>query len=266
MHSTLFKIGPLVIHAYGLMLALSFILGVQLVMRWVKRDGISEEKIVDLAFVVLFSAILGARIFYILSHLKEYAHDPLGVLRVWEGGLSMYGGVILSVIIGTWFLKKNRLPVWRMADYIALAMALGLFLTRIGCFLNGCCFGKPSSLPWAICFPSDSVAGIQFPGEKIHPTQIYESLLGLSLFFLLLIFHRFKRFDGFFFWLFILLYSLFRFFIDFIRFYEPSSILIIAGWKFTFSQITSVLLILFSLFMLENLRRRAKPKILYSDC
>ena len=121
------------------------------------------------------------------------------------------------------------MPVWRVGDAIAPAIALGIFFTRIGCFLNGCCFGKPGGVPWAMVFPRSSAAGTMFPNTPIHPTQLYSSLYGLAIFGILLFLERFKRFDGFTFWSFVLLYSVARFGVDFVRYYEESMTLFHAG-------------------------------------
>lgn len=121
------------------------------------------------------------------------------------------------------------MPVWRVGDAIAPAVAFGIFLTRIGCFLTGCCFGKPGSVPWAMVFPQSSAAGTMFPNTPIHPTQLYSSLYGLAIFGMLLFLGRFRRFDGFMFWSFVLLYSAARFGVDFVRYYEESMTLFHVG-------------------------------------
>lgn len=257
MHTTLLRIGPLSLHAYGLFLAASFLVGIELIAWQARKDGLQvQDKITTLGVLTLIASVLGARLGFILTHLSDYAGDPVGMVRVWEGGLSMYGGVVLAVAVGIWYLRKNHLPAWRIADYVSLAMAVGLFLTRIGCFLNGCCFGKPTGVPWGVCFPPDSPAGLEFPNLRIHPTQLYESIAGLALVVVLLVVRRKRRFDGFLFWLFILLYSVFRFGVDFVRFYDRQSVYHLGTETVTISQVTSILLVAVSLGMWYFLSRR----------
>lgn len=235
MHPILFRIGPLAIHSYGLMLALSFLVGVYLAIQRGRRLRLDPGRMMDLAMYVMLSSAAGARLLYVVPHWEEFAGHPWDVINPFQngevgiGGMTLYGGLILAVAVGIWFARRHRMPVWRVTDAMAPAVALGIFLTRIGCFLSGCCFGKPSDVPWAMVFPPNSAAGATFPNAPIHPTQLYSSLYGLAIFGILLFLERFKRFDGFTFWVFILLYSVARFGIDFVRYYEESMTLFHVG-------------------------------------
>lgn len=263
MHTTLIQIGPFAIRSYGLMLALSFLFGI-LLARWrAKKVGLDFQRMIDLAVVVIIASILGSRAFYVLFHLNEFSDNPLDIINPFQSsgevgihGLSMYGGVILSILSGWWFLKRHRLPVWKVADVIAPSIALGIVLTRIGCFLNGCCFGKPGHLPWCIVFPSDSAAGYFFPETHIHPTQLYASAYGLLIFLALLFLERFKTFDGFTFWLFILLYAIARSSIDFVRYYEHAMTVHIGSLAISVNHIVSLGLFLTAIWMLIHLGRK----------
>lgn len=262
MHPYLLKIGSLHITSYGFMLALSFVLGILLAAWRAKRQGIDPSTIMDLSVYIIVAAIIGSRVYYVLPHLGEFKDNPWRVLSVWEGGLSMYGGVILAIVVGIWYLRRKGLSIWKVADIIAPSIALGLGVTRIGCFLRGSCFGEPSGLPWAVIFPPGSPAGSQFPGTPIHPAQLYASLYGFAIFFLLLFLERFKRFDGFIFWLFILIYSVARFSIDFIRYYEESMVLTrILGTNISMNQGISVALFIIALFILQA-QGKTREKIL----
>jgi phosphatidylglycerol:prolipoprotein diacylglycerol transferase len=171
--------------------------------------------------------------------------------------MTFYGGAILAFVAGLVYVKLKGLKVWAVADIIAPSLALGLFLARLGCFLNGCCFGEPSSLPWSVVFPSGSYAEQIFgAGVHVHPTQVYSSLAGLGMFFLLLWMERWWRFDGALFWRFVILYSLWRIYIDILRYCEPNSLHSIGGVTLAESQLISMGLIVASAFMLIWLGRR----------
>lgn len=263
MHTTLIKLGPFAIRSYGLLLALSFLFGLILT-RWrAKKTGIDFQKIMDLAVLVIISSIIGSRAFYVVFHLEEFSSNPLDIINPFQStgevgiqGLTMYGGVLLSLGVSLWFLRRHHLPTWRVADIIAPSIAFGIFLTRIGCFLNGCCFGKPGDAPWCVVFPPDSAAGYFFPNTPIHPTQLYSSLYGLAIFGILLVLERFKKFDGYTFWLFILFYAVARFCIDFLRYYERAMTLSLGSIAISVNHLISTGLFLLALLMLITLSRK----------
>ena len=263
MHTTLIQLGPFAIRSYGLMLALSFLIGIFLA-RWrAKRIGIDFHRIMDLAVVVILSSIIGSRALYVVFHLEEFSSNPLDIINPFQSsgevgiqGLTMYGGVVLSLVTSFLFLKRHRLPIWKIADVIAPSIAFGVFLTRIGCFLNGCCFGKPCDHPWCLVFPPESAAGYFFPNQHIHPTQLYASLYGLVIFVALLFLERFKKFDGFTFWLFILLYAAARFSIDFVRFYEHAMTVQVLGLTLSVNHVISAALFAFALLVMIHLNKR----------
>ncbi len=236
MHSKLFQIGPLEIHSYGLMLAISFLIGIYYSMYRAKKRGIDPNKIIDLSVVIVISAIFGARFLYVIFHLDEFRGHWLDTFNPFQSsgqigiaGLTMLGGFIAAVVFGVLYLKIKKLPVLRIVDVIVPAIGIGIFITRIGCFLNGCCYGVPTDLPWGVIFPQDSPAGYCFSGEPIHPAQIYSSLYGLIIFGLILFFERYKKFDGFLLYIFFILYGISRFVVDFFRYYENSMVLFQLG-------------------------------------
>jgi phosphatidylglycerol---prolipoprotein diacylglyceryl transferase len=246
-------IGPLTLHSYGLMLAIAFLAGIMVVERLAGPRGLDKDKILDCVLVIMAAAIIGSRAFYVLSHLDEYRGSWWSVLAVWEGGLTFYGGVLLAVPAAIVFMRRNKLPVWQLADLIAPAFALGVGFGRLGCFLNGCCFGKPSGLPWAVRFPSGSAAGAL--GCALQPTQLYESVFGFAMFALMMALVRRKHFPGSLFCLFIALYSVWRFLLDFLRSYEPSQF---AALGLTNNQWVSVFLLVFAGVTAAILYRRQK--------
>lgn len=211
----LFRLGSLNIYAYGFFAAVGFVLGFSLAVRRGRAEGIPFERMVDLLFCVLLSAIVGSRLFFVLVNFNHFRDHPLEIFRIWEGGLVFYGGLLLAFIVSVVYLKWARLPVWKAADLFAPSIALGLFFGRIGCLFAGCCYGKETSLPWGIVFTDpNSLARLNVP---LHPTQIYEALSSLAIFFFISWKRRSKAFDGQIFWLFVLLYSTLRFLVEFLR-------------------------------------------------
>lgn len=259
MHPTILKIGSFAIHSYGLLLAIGFLLAIQIFVSRGKRRGIPEDSLHTISLVILVLAIVGGRGLFVLTHWSEYARDFWGIFRLWEGGLMLYGGYILAIAGGIAYVRRTGLSLWKIADSAAPAMALGIGIGRLGCFLNGCCFGLPTSLPWGVEFPSDSYASYTFPGMPIHPSQLYLALAGIGLFLVLLRLDRTPRFDGWLFWTAVAVDAALRFGIDFTRYYDQTSFLGKVGdLSFNINQILSALLLLTSIIMLRVLSRRPR--------
>lgn len=250
-----FKIGPIVIYTYGFFIALAFISGILWSSREAKRLGENPERIMDLGFLLTLSAIIGARILFILLNLQEYLDHPQNIIKIWEGGLVFHGGLIASILVGLLYLKKHHLRTWKYADILAPALALGQSIGRIGCLMAGCCYGKETSCQWAIRFTDpNSLATLNVP---LHPTQIYESIGTLLIFATLLGIRKKKSFEGQIFWIYIALYSVLRFTIDFFRgdeirtfFYHTLSL----------TQVLGVVLFLSAIYMLWLLKKGAARK------
>jgi phosphatidylglycerol:prolipoprotein diacylglycerol transferase len=256
MHRTLLEFGFLKIHSYGFFLALSFLLGILIARPRAERRGIPGERIDDVALIIIVTSILGARILYVLTHLDQFQGRMLDVFRTWEGGLVMYGGAVPAVIVGMWALRRWGIDSWKAADAIAPSMALGLALTRIGCFLSGCCYGAPTNLPWGCVFPSDSYAGLLNPGIPLHPSQLYGSASGFAMFGILLALDRRPRPRGFIFLMLMLMYSVLRFAVDYVRSYEASAFPI-PSIALTLNQWISIGVFLFALTRLMRMRTPA---------
>ncbi len=226
MFPTILKLGDIHIYSYGLMLFISFLVGIWLVERRARRFGVPAQYITDLALWILVAVVLGSRLFYVAFHWEEFKDDLIGIIAFWRGGLAglmFYGGFLGGIIAGLVYVWAKKLPLLKMMDAIAPAIVLGEGFTRIGCFLNGCCFGKPTACPTGIVFPPDSPAGYTFPSQHIHPTQLYSSAAGFILFAIALWLERRRLKDGVLFATILILYSVFRFGIDFVRYYENSS-------------------------------------------
>jgi phosphatidylglycerol:prolipoprotein diacylglycerol transferase len=267
MYPTLLRLGRLQIHAYGLLLAISFLVGILWAMKRGKRRGISQDLILDSGLYVVISAIVGSRLFYVLTHVDEYRGRWMDTINPFQssgeiglGGLSMLGGVVLVLLTIVIFCRIKKISILRFFDTATPSLALGLALTRIGCFLNGCCFGKPGHLPWCVVFPDNSPAGIFFPEQHIHPTQLYSSLYDFIMLGIILWVDKKNRPDGTLAAVFFVLYGLFRFLIDFVRFYETSVQFHVFGAAFTFNQLISVLMVLLGVFLFFIGRLRTKPR------
>jgi phosphatidylglycerol:prolipoprotein diacylglycerol transferase len=273
MHPVLVKLGPFALRTYGFLLTLAFVSGILFSALRAKKRGLGIEWIPDLSLIILISAIVGSRFFYVIYHLEEFEGRILDMINpiqstgeIGIGGLSMFGGLVLAIVCGIVYVHMKKLGVWRIADVVAPSIMLGLGIARIGCFLNGCCFGLPSESCFAVIFPYNSPAGYMYPDTSIFPIQLVASLGGFLIFGLLLLFERFKDFDGFTFWLMLILYSIARFTIDFFRYYEESMIFTrIGNADLTVNQALIILIFLFSLFMWIYQRKRAKRKILPGD-
>jgi phosphatidylglycerol:prolipoprotein diacylglycerol transferase len=257
MHPTIVHFGSFAIHSYGLLLAIAFLVSIQIFLMRGRARGIPEERLSTLSLLLLLLAIIGGRMLFVFTHWDEYAQDPLGILRLWEGGLMLYGGYFLAITGGIVYVRRAGLPVWRIADAAAPSMAIGVAIGRLGCFFNGCCFGLPTHLPWGIHFPPQSYSNAVFPGESLHPSQLYMAGAGFLLFVVTLALDRKPRFDGWLFWVYVALDATLRFVIDFTRYYDETSFIGRVGpLSFNVNQVLSAILFLAAMIMLRVLSRR----------
>ncbi len=207
MYPILFRIGPITIKSYGFMLALAFVVGILLARREARRKGLNPDLVFDLVLYAAIGGIAGARLVYVIGHLREFLMTPLRIFAIWEGGLVFYGGLVGGTLAVILFIWLRELPLWEIGDTIAPCLALGYAIGRIGCFLNGCCYGRPTNLPW----------GVNFFDVPRHPTQIYSSLYSLIIFGILWSLRAKIARPGILFWLYVLMYSAARFGVEFLR-------------------------------------------------
>src|SRR5204863_5198879 len=187
-----FRFESLTVHWYGVMMALAFAAGLWTASRRALLQGIAAEKILDSGLWLIVGAIVGARTLYVISYWQEhFAGKPIWeIFMVQKGGLVYYGGLIGASLGYIVYALKKKLPLWKGADILAPSIALGYVFGRIGCLMNGCCYGRVCDLPWAIHFPQ----GHETYPNAVHPTQIYESLLNLGLYAGLAWLYRRKKF------------------------------------------------------------------------
>jgi phosphatidylglycerol---prolipoprotein diacylglyceryl transferase len=225
---------PVPIYAYGVMLGTSLIVGWFIAMRLAKQDGIPEQEAGTIYMWTAVWSIIGSRVLYVLTNLSEF--DGIGeMLMVNRGGLVAYGGMIGGFLASWYGCRKRGIELLRWADVSAPSVVLGTAITRIGCFLFGCDFGARSSLPWAIRFPGPNPLAPQGSpawqhhvrdfglsqtaqwSYSVHPTQFYESLVGLSLFGILMWIRKHRTFSGQVFLAWVLGYGIMRPLIEIVR-------------------------------------------------
>jgi phosphatidylglycerol:prolipoprotein diacylglycerol transferase len=230
-----FHIGPLTIRWYGVFVALGFLAGYLLIQRRTSRYGISHETAADLAFAALIGGVLGARLFYVIEFWdEEFSGHWLDVLKIHRGGLVFYGGFIGAIaLIAAWGWRR-KWPLMKLGDLAAPALALGHAFGRVGCFLNGCCFGFPWRGALSVTYPGVTADGyINGPlhvhrakgivpldslvCEPVFPIQLIASFANLALCAVLLLLERRRLFEGRRFPLYIMLYAMTRFAIEFGR-------------------------------------------------
>lgn len=252
MHPVL--IGP--IKSYGLMLAISFMVGIWLCVRRGRRIDVATDTIYDLSFVILISSLVGVRLLYVVTHLNEFAGQWYHVFMINEGGLTLYGGLVLAIVASVVFCRRRRLSFLRIADTMLPSVALGIGITRLGCFMAGCCYGKPCSVPWGVHFPEGAPAVARFGSVAVHPSQLYSSLGGFLIFALLLLWERGSARPGETAGRFLLLYGIHRFVVDFTRYYDPSQQMLF-GWSN--NQWLSLVMVLVGSVMLLKIARAPIP-------
>lgn len=219
MYPEILRIGSFPIATYGVFLAIAFLSAILITVKLAERDGLPRERIYDLSLWMLLASLIGSK-FLMLFTEPEYRENPLGLLSLdfLRSGGVFYGGLLGAVIAGYFLMKHYKLPWWKTADACAPGIAVGNFFGRQGCFAAGCCWGKPTSLPWGVQFSElgHEITGVPID-QHLHPTQLYESFAMLLVFFFLLWLHKRKRFDGQVILVYALVYSVIRFAIEFVR-------------------------------------------------
>ena len=224
MHPIIAKIGPFTIYSYGMMVAIAFLFGIYIAKLEAIRKKINPDLAYDFSFYILVGSLISARIYYILFFdLKGFLNDPLYIFKVWQGGLSIHGGIFGGIATGLIFSRIRKVSFWVLADLIAPSIILGQAIGRIGCFLNGCCSGT-SIKP--------------FCGISSHPTQIYEFVLDFTGFLLLWGLRKKIKFEGGLFLLYLMMYAAIRIIVSQFR----ADNFYLLGTNLTLAGLTSVII------------------------
>lgn len=226
MRPVLLHLGNFPLRAWGFLLMIAFLMGAVRAVKVAEgRYGISREKLWDASMAGLFGGVIGARLLYVLLNIGDYSKHPLQAFAVWEGGMTSFGGLLGGMLVGLWAAKKRGLNVLDVCDVAGPSLAIGMFFGRIGCLLNGCCYGHVCTQPWAIDFhPENSPAT-----GPVHPTQVYEAFgVALVYAFLTLYLEKRRAFPGQILLAFTILYGVVRFIVEFWR-AQSSTESVIAG-------------------------------------
>lgn len=234
----LFQLGPLQVRWYGLIFALMFLIGAYIAGKLAKYRNLTKEDAYDFLIWLIPFAIIGARLAHIFIYNSGYyLENPIDMLKIWNGGVSIHGGVIGAVIAGLIFCKRKKIKFYDLADIFVVPLSFGIIFGRIGNFINQELYGRLTNVSWAITY--EVVEG------KRHPSQIYEAIMHLIIFLILLWMITKKKFkSGVIFWSFVTIYSFFRFIAEFFRDAK------IIGYGMTMPQYLSIGFFLLGIFML----------------
>jgi phosphatidylglycerol:prolipoprotein diacylglycerol transferase len=266
---------PIRIYAYGLMLTIAFIVGTIMTINYAKKygkqDGITSENILDIIVFIIIGAIIGARLMYVALKLDEYlVYDIAGtadaeqkifnlkmtlskMIAFTQGGLSVHGGVLGAMISAGIYTKAKKLPYWKIADLTAPAIALGAAIGRIGCFLNGCCYGIACKDPtwYTVIFQPSEHSDVT--AEPRHPAQLYMMVLNIIVFLLIRNKFKTKKFDGHVFLLWLGYFAIARFIQEFSRYKASSEVMF--KW-FTVAQVASFFIALIAIIIIAEMKKR----------
>jgi len=256
MHPVLFNIGGWPVYSYGVLLAAAYLAGLQLAVVRARKAGLDGAKVMDFGIYLIIAALVGAKLMLVFVDFSYYRANPKEILSLARAGGVFYGGLIAALAVGLLLVKRYKLPVWQTGDLIAPGIALGHVIGRLGCLLAGCCYGRPTTMPWAITF-HNPLAGLNVgtPLEvPLHPTQLYDAGAELIILIALLATEKKGRpFAGRTFWLYMLLYAITRYIVEIYRGDDRG----IFFSTFSTSQLVSLAIVPVSLFMLWRLRKNA---------
>ena len=255
MHPILFEIGNWPVYSYGVLLAAAYLVALQLAVVRARRRGIDGTKVMDLGIYLIIAALVGAKLMLVVVDFDYFTSQPRELLSLVRAGGVFYGGLLAALVVAMVLVRRYQLRIWATADLFAPGIALGHVIGRLGCLMAGCCYGRPTDVPWAITFTNPLAASnVGTPlGVPLHPTQLYDAGAELVIMIVLLATERRgKPFDGRTFWLYMLLYGISRFIVEFYRGDERGAIMGVST-----SQFVSLVIVPLAVVMLLRLRRRA---------
>ena len=247
------QIGSISIHWYGILIDAAFIIGAALAYRHAKMSGLNTDHLLNMIILIIPSALIGARLIYVIFHWSSYAYNPWEAFAVWHGGLAIHGGLLGGFIAGYLYIRKYNLDFWKFADVVAPSIILGQAIGRWGNFINQEAYGYPVSKEFISRFPPFIRDQMYIDNQYHHPAFLYESLWNVAVFALLMYIFKRKKFDGQVMLLYLALYSAGRFFIEALR--MDSEML----GPFRLAQVISVLLIGVSAYLYIKYSRTKLP-------
>jgi len=219
MYPELFSLGPITVYTYGVLLAASYLLGLQFAIARARKWGLDASRVLDLGIYIIIAALIGAKLLLVVTDFNQF-RSPADLISIARSAGVFYGGLITAIAVAFWYIHRHRMPFWTTCDAFAPAIALGHVTGRLGCFAAGCCYGKPANVSWAVVFTDPAAAANSGTplGIPLHPTQLYESAAELLILVVLLTTERRGRpFAGRTFWLYMILYAISRYIIEFYR-------------------------------------------------
>jgi phosphatidylglycerol:prolipoprotein diacylglycerol transferase len=263
MFPVVFRLGPVTVHSYGLLMALGVGLGLWFLYVQSKKQGLDAVRVADAGFYTILVSLLGAKLVLLVKDFSFYTRYPGELLSLARSGGVFQGGLAFGIVFALWFFRKRRLPTWKIADIVGPALALGHGFGRIGCFLAGCCYGRVCEVPLGVTYRSDyahDLTGIPL-GERLYPVQLGEAVLNFLNFTVLFLILRRKRFDGQVFSFYILNYSVIRFLTEYFRGDHPGQSYLIQGgspWaSLSYPQFFSLVAFAAGLVLLVFLRKKS---------
>jgi phosphatidylglycerol:prolipoprotein diacylglycerol transferase len=239
------------------MIALACVVGIWTAGREAERKGIAKENIYDFSTYAIIGAIIGARLYYLaFADWSQFWDSPFSVFAIWQGGLAIHGAILGGLLVCLLYTRKQEISFWKFADTVAPSLILGQAIGRIGCFLNGDAHGYPTDLPWGLVYSPESPAGQMFPGQPLHPTQLYEMVFNFIIFAILWKVRKKMKVEGHIFLLYVGLYSAIRIFVEQFRADK-----LIYGGNISAAQSIGIIGIILSVSLMLALNRKKTSKI-----
>jgi phosphatidylglycerol---prolipoprotein diacylglyceryl transferase len=259
MHPILFEIGGFPVYTYGLLLAAAYLLGLQFALVRARARGLDPNRVMDLGIWIIVSALIGAKGMLVIVEHEKFGWSWTDLMNLFRSAGVFYGGLIAAVVVALFYLWRHRMPIWTTTDVFAPGIALGHVVGRLGCLFAGCCFGRPTNVPWAITFHNEYArdnVGTPF-GIPVHPTQLYEAGAELLILGILLFTEKKGRpYAGRTFWSYMLLYGISRFIIEFYR-GDVRGTVDFLNLSLSTSQFVSLLVVPLAIVMLVVLGRKS---------
>ena len=264
MYPILVKIGPLTIHTYGFMMALGVAVGLWFLYVQAKKQELPASKLIDVAFYTIIVALLGAKSILFFGNMSFYLADPKQLFSLARSGGVFQGGLAVGFFFALWLFRRNKIPVWKTADIIGPALALGHTFGRLGCFSAGCCWGTECKIPWGVKFHNEyanSLTGVPLD-RLLHPVQLYEAFLNITSFLILFFILKKKRFDGQVISFYIINYSIIRYFVEFFRGDHEAKVYFIQNaspyLSLSYPQLFSILALIAGFILLFVLKKKQR--------